>query len=100
VICEILLLNKPIKSLRHAGRGIGHGNHRVIAGDVCQGLPAWAGEGIGVAHRVSPAEFTLNRDHVVAVHAQGTVFEGKFSLADFLVIGLQKFFIAPSKWHQ
>ena len=63
-----LLLNEPVKSLRDAGCRIGDGDHRAVAGDVCQGLPAWAGEGIGVAHSVSLAEFTLDRDHKVAVH--------------------------------
>ena len=62
------MLKEPVKSLRHTRRGIGHGHHRAVAGDVGQGLPAWAGEGIGVAHRVSLAQFALNRDHKVAVH--------------------------------
>ena len=64
----ILLLNETEKSAGHAGGGIGHGNHGAIAGDVCQGLPAWAGEGIGVAHSVRLAEFALNRDYEVAIH--------------------------------
>lgn len=64
----ILLLNEPEKSAGDTGRGIGHGHHRAVAGDVGQGLPAWAGEGIGIAHRVSLAKFALNRDHKVAVH--------------------------------
>jgi len=63
-----LLLNEPVKSLRDAGCRIGDGDHRAVAGDVCQGLPAWAGEGIGVAHSVRPAEFALNRDQKVAIH--------------------------------
>ena len=62
------MLNEPEKSAGDTGRGISHGNYRAIAGDVRQGLPAWAGEGIGVAHSVSLAEFTLDRDHKVAVH--------------------------------
>jgi len=64
----ILLLNETEKSAGHAGGGIGHGNHGAIAGDVCQGLPAWAGERIGVAHSVRLAEFALNRDYEVAIH--------------------------------
>ena len=63
-----LLLNEPVKSLRDTGRGIGHGNHRAVAGDVGQGLPVWTGKGIGVAHRVRLAEFALYRNHKSAVH--------------------------------
>ena len=62
------MLNEPVKPLCDAGRGIGDGNHRAITGDVGQGLPAWAGEGVGVAHSVSFAELALNRDHKVAAH--------------------------------
>lgn len=52
--------------VRHR-RKIGDGNHRTVAGDVGQGLPAWAGEGIGVAHGVRLSKFALNRDQKVAV---------------------------------
>ena len=65
---DVLLFNEPIKSLRYVGRGIGHGNYRAIAGDVCKGLPARVREGIGVAQGVILAEFALNRDQKVAVH--------------------------------
>ena len=71
------MLDEPVKSLCHAGRGICHGNNRAIAGDVGQGLPAWAGEGIGIAHGVSLAQITLNRDQKVAVHGSWRKEDGR-----------------------
>ena len=68
VFIRYLLLHEPVKSAGDTGGGIGHGDHRAVAGDVCQGLPAWAGKGIGVAHGVILAKFALNRDHEIAVH--------------------------------
>ena len=65
---EISLQHQPEKSAGHARSRIGHSNHRAIARDVGQGLPALAGEGIGVVHSVSLAQFTLDGNCKATVH--------------------------------
>lgn len=62
------MLDEAEKSASDAGCGIGHGDHRAVARDVGESLPALAGKGIGVADNVIFAGFTLNRNHEVAVH--------------------------------
>jgi len=63
-----LLLHQPVKSSGHAGREIGHGHHRAVAGEIGQRLPTRTRQGIGIAHRVIAARFGLDGDHEVAVH--------------------------------
>lgn len=59
------LLVKPVKSLRNAGRGIGHGFHRAVACDAGQILPVQSGKGINILRRVSFSRFGLKREHEI-----------------------------------